>query len=375
MSTEGSQNGARAGAELSIDAPPSARTVVALSGGVDSSIAASLLQSQGHELLAVTLKMRDCEESGASRSCCGIDGLVRARRAAAQLDIPHFTLDAVQAFSERVLAPAWDAYAAGLTPSPCLPCNERIKLGLLFDWAKKMGARRIATGHYARVSMDAKARPMLLRGVDRDKDQSYFLAGLSLEQLSTLVLPLGELSKPEVRRLAEARGLVTAKTRESQDACLLSDEGLCFAEMLRRRFDGVARPGKLLDKSGKVLGEHAGIHLFTVGQRRGLGLSSHLRRWVIALRSEDAAVILSEDEADLYASSLTAEGLNWLAESPVERAQVRVRYRHSGEMAKLSWEADGRLRVDFEQPVRAITRGQAAVFYDGERVLGRGWIC
>ena len=356
--------------------PGPRRIVVAMSGGVDSSVAAALLRDQGHQVIGVTLKLQECHEARGSLSCCGVDGITRARAIAGQLGIPHYVVDCVREFDQRVLRPAWDDYANGRTPSPCLLCNERIKFGTLLSWSKQLGASLLATGHYARVETLPHGEPSLLRGIDPDKDQSYFLAGLSMDQLSSVVFPIGRLNNQAVRELARSRGLTTAETHDSQDACLVgSDQS--FAEMLRKRFDGENKPGPVIDDAGQVLGRHPGIHHFTVGQRKGISIRSTSRRWVKAVRAEDSSIVVTDDESDLFADRLVAAGISWLGEDPPKRGMdcdVQVRYRHSAEAASIEASGAGVISVVFQRPVRAITPGQAAVFYNGDRVLGRGWI-
>ncbi|MDD5305769.1 MAG: tRNA 2-thiouridine(34) synthase MnmA [Deltaproteobacteria bacterium] len=349
---------------------------VAMSGGVDSSVAAALLRDEGHQVFGVTLKLRECHEARGSRSCCGVDGIARARAIAGQLGIPHYVVDCVREFDEHVLRPAWDAYSNGRTPSPCLPCNEHIKFGVLLSWARQLGVSRLATGHYARLTIDARGRPSLLRGQDPDKDQSYFLAGLTELQLGAVLFPVGHLRKQEVRDLARTMGLSNADARDSQDACLVGPDQ-SFAEMLLERFGGESRSGLIVDDEGHVLGRHPGIHHFTVGQRKGLLVPSTGRLWVKAIRAEDGAIVVTGDEGDLYEDHLVATGVSWLGEAPCERGtdcDVQVRYRHVAEAAHIEASGDGTVSVVFRRPVRAITPGQAAVFYDGARVLGRGWI-
>ena len=354
----------------------SERIAVAMSGGVDSSVAAALLGQAGHELVGVTLKLQDCHDAHGSRSCCGVDGIGRAREVAGRLGFSHYVLDCVDKFESLVLLPAWQEYAAGRTPSPCLLCNERVKFGVLLDWAGRLGIERVATGHYARVERGADGRPVLRRGRDAGKDQSYFLAGLSLAQLERALFPVGHLCKPEVRVLAQHHGLPTAETPESQDACLVA-AGESFAEMLRTRFGGRAQPGVIVDEAGEVLGEHAGIHRFTIGQRKGLPAGATARRWVKAISAATGQVTVTSDPHAILGTELLAEDVRWIA-GELPRAplacSVQVRYRHASEPATVVAEADGSLDVTLERPAKAITAGQAVVFYDGDRVLGRGWI-
>jgi tRNA-uridine 2-sulfurtransferase len=352
------------------------RVVVAMSGGVDSSVAAALLREEGHQVIGVTLKLQECHESRGSRSCCGVDGIIRARATAGQLGIPHYVLDCVREFDQQVLRPAWEEYAIGRTPSPCLLCNERIKFGALLSWSRQLGASLLATGHYAKLETLSTGEHLLLRGANRGKDQSYFLAGLGKGQLSSVCFPVGHLDKQAVRELARSMGLSTAETRDSQDACLVGPDQ-SFAEMLRERFGGASRPGPIVDDDGRVLGGHRGVHHFTVGQRKGLPVSSTSRRWVKAVRAEDSAIVVTDNEDNLYSTHFVATGLNWLGEDPhgsSMECEVQVRYRHAAEAARIQAASDGAVSVAFERPVRAITPGQAAVFYDGARILGRGWI-
>ena len=357
-------------------APGARRIVVAMSGGVDSSVASALLRNEGHEVIGVTLKLQECHEARGSQSCCGVDGIARARAVAGQLGIPHYVVDCVREFDQQVLRPAWDEYAKGRTPSPCLLCNERIKFGMLLAWSRQLGASLLATGHYARVATSPQGELVLLRGVDPAKDQSYFLAGLCKAQLSSVVFPVGDLDKQTVRELARSMGLSTAETHDSQNACLVGPDQ-SFAEMLRERFAGVGRSGAVVDEKGNVLGRHAGIHHFTIGQRKGIQVPSTSRRWVKALRAEDSAVVVTDNENSLLSSHFVATGLNWLTEDPPGRdmkCRVQVRYRHAADAARIQARTADAISAAFDHPVRAITPGQAAVFYDGARVLGRGWI-
>ncbi|MBM4353375.1 MAG: tRNA 2-thiouridine(34) synthase MnmA [Deltaproteobacteria bacterium] len=357
-------------AGISVDSSTAerSRVVVAMSGGVDSTVAAALLKSRGHEIVGVTLKLRECGGSQATRSCCGVDGLVRAAESADLLGIRHHVLDCVREFEERVLGYAWDEYAAGRTPSPCLLCNERIKFGLLFEWAESQGATHVATGHYARVERDAVGNVRLLRGTDSGKDQSYFLAGLTAEQLSHVLFPLGALTKKEVRALAGKGGLPCADAPESQDACLVQ-AGESFAEMLRLRHGGTARPGTVVDDSGTVLGRHDGIHLFTIGQRRGIPVQVPCRLWVRRIDAGAGVVHVTAEESGLDCSGLSACGMSWVRGAP-----PAGRFRCEEKPAEVTCSAPDRVTVRFDSPARALTPGQAAVLYDGDEVLGRGWI-
>ena len=352
------------------------RIAVAMSGGVDSSVAAALLKQEGHSLVGVTLKLQECHDAHGSKSCCGVDGITRAREVAGLLGFPHYVIDCVKDFNELVLAPAWQDYAAGRTPSPCLLCNERVKFGILLSWAERLGIPRVATGHYARLERNAAGRPTLLRGRDNAKDQSYFLAGLSPAQLDRAIFPVGHLCKPEVRALAKSHSLPSAETPESQDACLV-DPGQSFAEMLRNRFDAPARAGQIVDEAGQWVGQHEGIHVFTIGQRKGLPAGATARRWVKSISPETGQVTVTSRADELVGTEFVAKNLNWLDGDLPARplpCSVQIRYRHPSAPATVVVQADGGLHVTLQEPVKAITPGQAAVFYDGDRTLGRGWI-
>lgn len=352
------------------------RVVVAMSGGVDSSVAAAILKENGHEVIGVTLKLQDCHEARASRSCCGSDGIVRARAVAGQLGIPHYVADFVRKFETEVLLPSWVEYATGRTPSPCLLCNERIKFGVLLEWSRHIGASRLASGHYVQTEVTPEGGINLLRGEDPDKDQSYFLAGLAQDQLKSLLFPIGHMRKAEVRRLGSSMGLSTAETHDSQDACLVGPDQ-SFAEALRQRFSAQTQTGSIVDKDGTIVGRHDGIHHFTVGQRSGLGVPSIHRLWVKAVRAEDNAIVVTANVNDLLSRRFTVNGVSWIAGSggPGQRTcEVQVRYRHEAKVAVISALEDGIIAVEMLEPVRAVAPGQAAVFYDGRSVLGRGWI-
>ena len=356
------------------------RIVVAMSGGVDSSVAAALVQASGAEVIGVTLRLQRCDgQDSGVRSCCGVDAVARASAVAGKLGVRHYVVDAIDAFEARVLQPAWETYAAGRTPSPCLWCNERIKFGFLLEWAQGVGAAGVATGHYARVARHPSGRLQLLRGHDPGKDQTYFLAGLTGEQLAAVRFPLGEMRKEEVRSVAARLDLPTAQQIESQDACLVGAAGEPFAEVLRQRYAGTARQGVVVNDAGEVLGPHAGLHLFTIGQRRGLGLSHHRPMWVAALDVDSGTVQVVHDADQLVAEAMLVEDLVWSGGAPPrepQRCTVQVRYRHRAVAAEIAPDAatPTGFKVRFDAPVRAVTPGQAAVFYDGDAVLGRGWI-
>lgn len=352
------------------------RVVVALSGGVDSAVAAALLLEQGLEPIGLTLRYWLCTpgaESDAREtpSCCGVEGVAQARAAAAVLGIPHYVVEARELFEREVLRPAWEAYARGETPNPCVHCNERVKLGLLLEHARRLGAERVATGHYARVA-DGPEGPRLLRGSDREKDQSYFLFTLTRAQLERTVFPLGALHKREVRERAARLGLPNAARRESQDACLVGEDG--FAELLRQRFAAEPSPGPILDEAGAVLGRHPGIHHFTIGQRRGLGVALGRRAWVSAIDPARATVTLTAREDALRAPGLLLRDHHATGALPASGLALQLRYRHSAATVARLEERAGQLAVWFAEPQRAVTPGQAGVLYADDLVLGGGWI-
>jgi tRNA-specific 2-thiouridylase len=351
------------------------RVVVAMSGGVDSSVAAALLKERGFEVIGATLQLQPSRQPRTGQSFCGTSATARAREVARVLQIPHYLVNCEKEFEEEVLKPAWADYTNGRTPSPCLWCNEHIKFGLLANWAKSIGAATIATGHYARRIDDA-GNPLLLRAIDRQKDQSYFLARLTAAQIQQTIFPLGDLSKQDVRALARRFGLPCAEQPESQDACLVV-AGETFAEVLRQRFMGTARPGPVVDVSGNLVGQHQGIHWFTVGQRHGLNIASSGRMWVRAIESSSNTLIVTHDERDLLSQALVTTETRWHGPLPSAwpvTCEVQVRYRHAPVPAEIEPLGPGSVRVAFSRGVRAITPGQAAVFYRGDCVLGSGWI-
>ena len=356
--------------------PPKGRVLVAMSGGVDSSVTAALLLEDGFEVIGATLQLQSCEDAAYGRTCCSATGSNQAGKVAGVLGIPHVLLDCRQQFHDAVLRYSWMEYARGRTPNPCVICNEQIKFGFLLEAARSLGAARIATGHYVRLEKDDRKRLWLMRGRDRGKDQSYFLFSLSSRQLDAALFPIGQFTKAEVRERARHLGLPNADQEESQDACFLG-EGETYAEILRQRFQGEVRPGEVVDGKGNVLGRHEGFHRFTIGQRKGLGIALGRRAWVKAIDPVNARVILCRDKSELLSKGLIAMGVRW--RHPLEGllpipCSVQIRYRHAAVPAVVVSAGAERVWVTFEQPVRAVTPGQAAVFYDGDRLLGGGWI-
>ncbi len=360
--------------------PADRRAVIGLSGGVDSTLAAALLCEDGWEVIGVTLRLLPCTEPGDRRSCCGLDGIAQARAAAARLGIPHYVLDCRDVFEEQVLRPCWEEYAQGRTPNPCLLCNRFIKFGFLLDAARQLGASRVATGHYARLSPNTTGDVCLRRGADRGKDQSYFLATLTADQLTAALFPLGELTKTEVRRQAAARGFANAERADSQDVCFAAADG-GFAEFLRLRLQGDLRPGPILDAdTGRTLGRHEGIHRFTIGQRRGIGVALGQPVWVQEIRAESATLVVSSEPTQLLAAGMSLDRLVWHGTPPLPGTEVdgavQTRYRQEAvPCVALPGGAAGELAsVRFARPVRAVAPGQTAVLYQEDRVRAAGRI-
>jgi tRNA-specific 2-thiouridylase len=348
-----------------------ARVVVGMSGGVDSSVAAALLVEQGFEVIGVTMHL-----AGSQSRCCSLDDADDARRVAEQLGIRFYVANYKDRFREEVIEPFADAYLAGRTPIPCVACNDRFKFSHLLARARALGADAVATGHYARTQRDPiTGEVRLLRGADARKDQSYFLFRLSAEQLRHVHFPIGSLAKGEVRERARALGLATADKPESQEICFVPDGD--YARVVEEIRPGAARAGEIVDaESGAVLGAHAGVHHFTVGQRRGLGGGGTAARYVVGIDAATARVRVG-GQAALAARGARLAGVCWASESaPGDgvRADVQVRYRHAPAAATVTPTADGGASVAFDEPVRAVSPGQAAVFYRGDELLGGGWI-
>ena len=350
------------------------RVLAALSGGVDSSVAALRLQQEGHEVNAVTMKLFAREDSGPNRPPSGgRDDLEYAREAARRLGLEHQVVDFRDMFRQKVIDRFATAYAQGLTPNPCLDCNRHIKFGLLGDLAARMGCDFLATGHYVRREFDARRGRWLLRtGRDQAKDQGYVLYGLTQTQLARTLFPLGEMSKAEVRSLAAARGLVNADKPDSQDICFIPDGD--YASFLERKLGLAAPPGDFIDREGRILGRHRGLIRYTIGQRRGLG-SFGRPLYVTGLDPIDNTVRLGPEE-ELFSSSALLGEVNLISEEVLDRplaARVKIRYNSPTEPAVIEPHTDG-LLVKFETPRKAVTPGQAAVFYQDDLVVGGGVI-
>ena len=348
---------------------PNKRVAVAMSGGVDSSLTAALLKEAGYEVIGVTMQIWPSDKQ-AFGGCCGVEAVEAAKRVAHKLGVPHYVMNFRDIFAQRVIADFCEEYSLGRTPNPCVICNQRIKFGLLLDKVLGMGTDYLATGHYARIKQSPDGY-RLLKAVDPAKDQSYFLYTLTQRELQHLLLPLGDLHKVEVRRMAAERGLPTADRRESQDICFIPDNDYraFIAEYIP------SKPGDIVDTEDKILGEHPGLAQYTVGQRHGLGLASNERLYVLRLDvANNRLVVGTEDE--LLSDRLFATELSWVSgKAPREPIDVtaKIRYQSPEAAAELHLN-DEVAEVNFRQPQKAIAPGQAVVFYQGDAVLGGGII-
>lgn len=345
------------------------RILVAMSGGVDSSVAAALLAEQGHELVGVTFHLWDAQGDQQVGRCCAPEDREDARRSCDHLGIPHYVLDERQAFRSDVVEPFLDRYLEGVTPAPCVACNQHVKVHRLVELADRFGCTRIATGHYARIEHDAAGRTRLYRGRDYGKDQSYFLYGVPNQALARLCFPLGELVKDETRAHGRRLGVPNFDKPDSQELCFIpSGDVGGFVERER----GVSDEGPMLDETGRELGRHRGVYRYTVGQRKGLGLGGGPTRYVLKILPGDNAVVVGDD-AQLYARTAKVPEARWTAPRPTGSfdARVRVRYRHAPAQARVTPHGAG-FDVSFREPQRAITPGQAAVVYRGDEVVAGG---
>ncbi|MDE2901062.1 MAG: tRNA 2-thiouridine(34) synthase MnmA [Chloroflexota bacterium] len=350
------------------------RVVVAMSGGVDSSVAALLLARQGYEVIGVTLRLYAEERSDAaplSRGCCTLEDIDDARRVCAAIGARHYVINAEREFRAAVIDHFLAEYERGRTPHPCIACNDMIKFSFLLDRALAMDADAIATGHYARARRDDDGTVRLLKAVDPAKDQSYVLFGLRQDQLRRLLLPVGDYAKPELRELAREAGLGVADKADSQDICFIPAGD--YRQFLTLHREPV--PGDIVDTDGAVLGAHQGVDRYTVGQRRGIGVASAEPLYVVRLEPEARRVVVGPESA-LYAPGLAAEGVNWVRGAPPDGpvdATVKIRYR-AAESPAVVEPAERGANVWFAEPQRAVTPGQAAVFYAGDELLGGGFI-
>lgn len=347
---------------------------VAMSGGVDSSVAAALLVEQGYTVFGVMLRLWSEPGKMDSNRCCTPDAMAQARRVAAKLKIPFYPINAQDVFRQEVVQHFLDGYAAGNTPNPCLVCNRFIRWDYMLRYTQAMGAERMATGHYARLRIANNGLIELIKGIDENKDQSYVLSVLDQAQLSRTLLPIGEYTKPQVRELARKHGLSVAERQDSQDLCFLA--GQDYREFLTRHMPEIVKPGKIITGDGRVVGEHQGLGFYTIGQRKGLGIASSKPLYVIEKRGDENLLVVGE-AGDLRFYGLTATRVNWVAGFPPAarfNGEIKIRYKAHlapGEVIVLS---EDRIEIRFDPPLRDITPGQRAVIYQGEQVLGGGTI-
>ena len=366
---------------------PRGLIAIAMSGGVDSSAVAAVLQEQGHPIVGLTMqlwnqrRLPELQGDGPKQHrCCSLDDVYDAKRVAQHLNFPHYVVNFEDQFEQRVVRPFVDQYLAGRTPIACTNCNTDVKFEPLLRMARQIGAERLATGHYARIRRnDQSGRWELLRARDESKDQSYFLWGLSQEQLSRSDFPLGELTKEEVRNLARRTNLPVAEKPESMELCFVPTGNYVQFIQAYSKDAGISlsqAEGEIVTEDGAVVGHHNGIHNFTIGQRKGLGFSAGKPLYVLSIDTQNNRVVVGDDDA-LRTTTFEVNDVNWVSiEQPAKpiRANVKIRHKHEPAPATVEALSDSRARITFDAPQRAITPGQGAVFYDSDRVLGGAWI-
>ena len=350
------------------------KAIIAMSGGVDSSVCAYLLKKAGYECIGATMRLFTNEEvKTTEKTCCSLDDTEDAKSVARRLDMPHYVFNFTDDFEKKVIEKFVRSYEEGLTPNPCIDCNRYLKFDKLFSRMKELGFDYVATGHYARI-VEENGRFLLKKAIDDSKDQSYVLYQMTQEQLSHTLFPLGNMTKTETRKIAEENGFVNAKKHDSQDICFVPDgDYAAFIEGYRNK---KYKSGNFVDKNGNVLGTHKGIICYTIGQRKGLGLSLPAPMYVLSKDIEKNEVILCSND-ELFSSSLDCIDVNWIAFSePPESlsAMVKIRYNQKEQPAKVTVTGDKSVHIEFDEPQRAIAKGQAAVFYDGDTVIGGGTI-
>jgi tRNA-specific 2-thiouridylase len=351
-----------------------ARLVVAMSGGVDSSVAAAILAAEGHDVIGLSMQLYDQSGSQAFGSCCTLDDLHDARRVATAIGIPHYILNFERQFQQTVVSNFVGEYTAGRTPLPCAHCNSDLKFSTLLERAQGLGAEVVATGHYARVEQALDGRWRLRRGVDPDKDQAYFLFSLTQAQLARAAFPVGSLTKSDVRAHARAIGLRVAEKPDSQEICFVPDGD--YASFVEKQAPAAVKAGAVTDESGRTLARHDGVHRFTIGQRKGLGVSSQMPLYVLRIDADSGQVTVGAREA-LERRTLTASQVNWTAGvTPADWLAVtaQIRHRHRPVPGRVRALPEGRAEFEADAPLSAVTPGQAAVFYEGDMVIGGGWI-
>ncbi len=355
------------------------RVVCAMSGGVDSSVAAALLVEAGYDVIGITMNIwpqpKTSEEADRFGGCCSLSATDDAKKVARKLGIPHYTFDFREIFKEEVIENFVSEYRRGRTPNPCIRCNQFVKFKALLHRAMAIGADYIATGHYARIEVDeTSGRYILKKGLDKSKDQSYVLYILTQDQLAHTIFPLGEITKEETRKKAAELGLTVAQKPESQEICFVPDKN--YPKFVNEYVPGAERPGPIYDKQGNVLGTHRGIIHYTIGQRKGLGITSPTPIYVIAIREEEDAIVVGTKD-DLGRSALVAGNVNLISVAELRGSTVvmaKIRYKAPESPAVISPLPGGKVEVEFEHPQSAITPGQAVVFYDGDVVVGGGTI-
>lgn len=351
------------------------KVIIALSGGVDSSVAAALLKEQGYDVTGIMLRLWNEPGKDMENRCCTPDAITIARKVASRLDIPFYTLDAKEIFLNTVVKSFISGYAQNTTPNPCLICNQRIRWDFLLRQVLSMGAHYLATGHYARLRHAGNGKIQLLQGIDLAKDQSYVLYGLSQFQLSHSLFPIGLMQKPEVRELARKLNLPAADRSDSQDLCFLGNSD--YRDFLRRYFPPIDKPGPIISQHGEHLGTHQGLAFYTIGQRKGLNISSPYPMYVLEKDSSQNTITVGRVD-QLGKRALSISNANWISGTVPElpfRAEVKIRYKARSEWAIISQAAEDKISIYFDNNLRDITPGQAAVIYHGDICLGGGIIC
>lgn len=352
------------------------KVVVAMSGGVDSSTTAWILKERGYKVIGATMCIGVMDrEPGEPIRCCSLTDIDDARRVALQLGIPFYVFHLREEFEKEVIEYFCKEYEKGRTPNPCIICNEKIKFGHFLKKALEIGADYISTGHYARLELDKSTNFFILKkAIDRKKDQSYVLFSLNQDQLSRVIFPIGDFKKDEIRRISFEIGLKVYNKRESQEICFINDRS--YHTLLNERLKESIKPGPIIDTKGNIIGNHKGIVFYTIGQRRGLRIAKGIPLYVLKIDRERNAIVVGE-EREVYRKGFIVDSVNWIYSKNLPQtfaAQVKIRYNHPGEEAELFKKDESIIEVNFKSPQKAITPGQAAVFYNGDIVIGGGWI-
>lgn len=360
-----------------LKSPAETIVVVAMSGGVDSSVVAALLVEQGYNCIGVMMRLwaETGAGEGSSNKCCSLESVNDARQVADQLGIPFYLINVEQPFKQNVVDFFIEGYSAGLTPNPCLECNRHIRFDYLLNYARKLGADFLATGHYARLQRQADGTVHLLKAVDENKDQSYVLSVMGQAELRDVLFPIGELPKPEVRKIAAARGLPIASKHDSMDLCFIADDN--YRRFLQDWATSAMKPGPIVDRSGRIYGEHSGLPGYTIGQRKGLGISGAAEPMFVLELDQAHNTLVVGTQADLGRDWLIAKNVNWTLDAPVPAgtvAQCKIRYKARAVDCTLHPLPNGDVDVRLSEPLRDIAPGQGAIFYDGDHCLGGGII-